>query len=487
MANVCLIYPRDINLNFFPLGLGYVASSLMKNNHDVIFLDITEKDLGLLNRIRDRKPDIVGISVTTPQLKLAKTVIGLIKNLMPGVPIVAGGIHPSYFKSKFMDELGVDYIIYGEGEVTMCELCDCLRHGSSDLSKIHGLIFRGRDGGITVNPPRKLIEDLDTLAFPARELVNYETYLQPPGLIRGVWTRRCANITTSRGCPGRCTYCGVNYLWGNTYRRRSVDNVLEEIDLIASKYNVDGLYFMDDTFLMGSKWVEEFSEKFITKKYDIKWACYSRADTVNERMLKAIRRAGCVQVEYGIESCSERVLNKIKKRTNFKQVSESVKMTRAIGMRALGSFIFGFPDDSAGDLKETISSSSKMDLDFVTCYFATPYPGSELYEQAVKENRILERDMSNWYVRNNNIWKVSLDQKILSDYRNTFLRANRYKNILFFLKNPGFLIKLALFVINNYKALFKSVVRTVKGKCFDDFGYYFYTYLSADPNSRNRL
>jgi anaerobic magnesium-protoporphyrin IX monomethyl ester cyclase len=266
-------------------------------------------------------------------------------------------------------------------------------------------VFKDRNGKIIINPPRKLIENLDSLPFPARELVNYNTYLQPPGLIRGIWTNRCGNITTSRGCPGRCTYCGVNYLWGDTYRRRSVDNVLEEIDLMVSKYDLDGLYFMDDTFLMGSKWIEEFSEKFITRKYDFKWACYGRVDTVNEGMLKAVKRAGCVQVEYGIESCSERVLNKIKKRTNFKQISESIKMTKDIGIRALGSFIFGFPDDSIADLKETITSSSKIGLDFVTCYFATPYPGSEFYEQAVKENRILEHNMSNWYVRNNNIWK----------------------------------------------------------------------------------
>ena len=487
MAKVCLIYPRDINLNFFPLGIGYVAASLIKNNHDVTLLDIAERDLNLLNKLKVHKPDIVGISIVTPQLKLAEMAINRIKNVMPDVPIVAGGIHPSYFKDEFLSEFNVDYVVYGEGEGTMCELCESLKHDSGNLSHIYGLVFKDRNGKIIINPPRKLIENLDSLPFPARELVNYNTYLQPPGLIRGIWTNRCGNITTSRGCPGRCTYCGVNYLWGDTYRRRSVDNVLEEIDLMVSKYDLDGLYFMDDTFLMGSKWIEEFSEKFITRKYDFKWACYGRVDTVNEGMLKAVKRAGCVQVEYGIESCSERVLNKIKKRTNFKQISESIKMTKDIGIRALGSFIFGFPDDSIADLKETITSSSKIGLDFVTCYFATPYPGSEFYEQAVKENRILEHNMSNWYVRNNNIWKVKLDQETLLAYRNMFLKTHRYNNILFFLKNPGFLIKLLLFMLKNYNALLKSVARIIKERCFDDFGYYFYTYLSANLNSRNKL
>lgn len=487
MANVCLVYPRDINLNFFPLGIGYVASSLASNNHDVMLLDITKNDLPLLDRLKDHKPDIVGISITTPQLKLAEMLIRRIKDVMDNVPIVAGGIHPSYFKNTFLDEFNVDYIVYGEGEITMCELCDSIKDDIDALAEIKGLIFRDRNGRAIINPPRELVEDLDSIPFPARGLVNYDTYLQPPGIIRGIWTERCGNISTSRGCPGKCTYCAVNYLCGNTYRRRSVDNVLEEIDLMVSQYGIDGLYFMDDTFLMGTKWIEEFTEKFIARKYNLKWSCYGRVDTVNERILSAIRKAGCVQVEYGIESCSERVLSRIKKRTSFEQTAMAVKMTRDSGIRALGSFIFGFLDDSAEDLAETIRLSSSIGLDFVTCFFATPYPGSELYEEAVKEDRILEHDMSNWYVRNNNIWRVSLDKETISNYRNKFLRAYRYKNILFFAKNPIFLLKLSLFMLKNLKALFKAVIRTTRERSPDDFGYYFYIYLSKNLKDRNRI
>jgi len=487
MAQVCLIYPRDINLNFFPLGIGYIASSLIKDDHEVMLLDIAEDDLPILNKLKEHNPDIVGISITTPQLKLAEMVIKHIKKILPGVPIVAGGIHPSYFKEAFMEEFDIDYVVYGEGEVTMCELCGCVMKGPGDLSRINGLIFRDISGKITVNPPRELIEDLNGIPFPARGLVNYETYLQPPGIIRGIWTNRCANITTSRGCPGRCTYCGVNYLCGNSYRRRSVDNVLEEVDLMVSQYSIDGLYFMDDTFLMGTKWIEEFCEKYILRKYDLKWSCYGRVDTVNESILGAIKRAGCVQVEYGIESCSERVLKSIKKKTNFEQTTRAVKMTKNNRMRALGSFIFGFADDTEEDLTETITLATKIDLDFMTCFFATPYPGSELYEQAVKEDRILERDMSKWYVRNSNIWKVKLEEKTIACYRNKFLKSYRYRNLLFFIKNPIFLLKLSVFMLKNFKALVKSVARTIQERCLDDFGYYFYIYLSENLKNRNKI
>lgn len=487
MAKVCLIYPRDLNLDFFPLGIGYVASSLIKNNHDVTLLDIKENDIPLLDRLRELKPDIVGISITTPQLKLARMAVNRIRQVISGVPIVAGGIHPSYFKSIFLSEFDIDYVIYGEGEVTMCQLCEAIKSDSYSLASINGLIFKDKNGKIIVNPPRDLIKDLNSIPFPARQLVNYQTYLQPPGLIRGIWTNKCGNITTSRGCPGRCTFCGVNYLYGNTYRRRSVENVLEEIDLMVSEYVIDGLYFMDDTFLMDTKWVEEFTEKFIARKYNLKWSCYGRVDTVNEKMLKAIKKAGCVQTEYGIESCSESVLKCIKKRTSFEQIAKAVKMTKDNGLRALGSFIFGFPDDSEEDLAQTIALAAKVKLDFLTCYIATPYPGSELYEQAVKENRVLEPDMSNWYVRNSGIWKVNLDEKTILKYRNILLKSYRYRNTLFFLKNPVFLLKLCGFMLKNYKALFKSLSLAIKEKCFDDLGYYFYISLPENSSNRNRI
>lgn len=485
MAKACLVYPRDLNLNFFPLGIGYIASSLMRRGHEVTLLDITEDDMRLLDNFTEYRPDIFGISITTSQLKLAKEAVRRIRSIAPGVPIAAGGIHPSYFKETFIDRFDVDYVVYGEGEETMCELCGAIGGGKKDKTLINGLVFRDASGKTVVNPPRDLIGDLDSIPFPARELVNYETYLQPPGIIRGIWTNRCANITTSRGCPGRCTYCGVNYIYGKAYRRRSVDNVLKEIDLLVSRYAIDGLYFMDDTFLMNSGWITEFAEKFIARKYGIKWSCYGRVDTVNEGMLRAIKEAGCVQVEYGIESCSDKVLRRIKKKTNFVQISEAVKLTKKNGIRALGSFILGFLEDSVEDMADSIRLASTLKLDFVMCFFATPYPGSELYEDAVRENRILESDMSKWYVRNCGIWKVGLDEKTIAYYRNRLLRSYRFRNLLFFIKNPAYLARLFFFMARNCKALFAAIVRTVKEGSPDDFGYYFYICLSANLKNRN--
>ncbi len=483
-AKACLIYPRDLNLNFFPLGLGYVGSFLKEKGHAVTFLDITKHEVGLLSRLKSNPPDIAGLSVTTPQLSLARTVIRNIRALFPKTKIVAGGIHPSYFKERFIRENNVDFVVYGEGEITMDELCRSIPGG--DFSRIKGLIYKEGDR-IIVNPPRELVSDLDTLPPPLREAVNYETYLRPPGLIRGLWTKRSANLATSRGCPGRCTYCGVNYLWGTKYRRRSTDNVLKEIDVLVDRYHVDGLYFMDDTFLMNEQWIREFCEKLKKRRYRLTWSCYGRIDTVTPGMLGAIREAGCVQVEYGIESCSDRVLAAIDKKVNVLRIKDVVRMTKKAGLRVLGSFVMGLPEEDENDLEKSIGTASALNLDFVTCYFATPYPGSQLFERAVAENRIVETDLSRWYIRNAGIWRVNLDPDTLARYRSRFLKKYRLRNVLFFVKKPVFIIRVLFLLAANVGALSRAIFDSLKIRSLDDLGYFFYSRMTARLRGRNKL
>jgi anaerobic magnesium-protoporphyrin IX monomethyl ester cyclase len=486
MAKVCLIYPRDLNMHFFPIGLGYVAAYLKEQGHQVIFLDISKNDLHLLHHPQIVHCDLVGLSMTTPQLGLAKKVITILKEARKDLPIVAGGVHPSFFKGQLIQDLNIDYVIYGEGELTLNELVNALQQNKDHLSSINGLVFReGKE--IITNPPREVIPDLDRLPFPARDLVNFRSYLQPPGLIRGIWTNRSTNMTTSRGCPGRCTYCGGNFIFNRKYRRRTVDNVLEEIDLLVKDYQVDGISFQDDTFLMNTQWIEEFSEKFISRQYGIKWSCFGRVDTVNEKIIKAIKKAGCVQIEYGIETGSERVLKEIKKNTNLEQIRKAIRMTKEHGIRAFGCFMFGFTDDTEEDLQKTIDLVGQLKLDFAACYYTIPFPGSELYDRAVKENRILEPDMSKWYIRVDNIWKVNLDSSTIIKYKKEFFKKVRYNNLMFFLKRPVFMLRLIFLFIRNIKATMQSIFQSIKYHSFDDFGYYFYAFQSKGMKDRNKI
>jgi len=484
MAKVSLIYPRDMNLNFFPLGVGYIASFLKNSGHSVKLLDVREEEISQLSILKGDPPDIVGFSITTPQVPVASKMIEYVRKLLPSTYIVVGNIHPAYFKETYMRESNVDFIVLGEGEVTMCELCDAI-DGKKHFSEIRDLIYC-KDGKVIVNPPRPLIDDLDALPFPFREGVNYETYLQPPGLIRGLYTRRCANLTTSRGCPGQCNYCGVNFLFEKKYRRRSVENVLAEIDELVDRYKIDSIYFMDDTFLMNSRWILDFCEKLQNHPYRLVWSCYGRVDTVKKEMLLAAKKAGCVQVEYGIESCSNKTLKRMGKHVRVDQIKDTIQMTKDAGLRALGSFMVGFPEENEEDILDSMRCSSGLALDFVTCYFTTPYPGSDLYEQAIQEHRIIESDFSKWYVRNTNIWRVNLSIGTLEQYRAKFLKQHRLRNISFFLKKPIYVMNILMLFLRNIKAIYQASKDSFRTRSWDDFGFYFYVYMTSGQGGRNR-
>ncbi|KMY68320.1 hypothetical protein AAU61_01060 [Desulfocarbo indianensis] len=484
MARVCLIYPRDIGLNFFPLGIGYIAAYLAQKGHQVRILDITQSELKLLLELPRSEVDIIGLSITTPQLALAQNIIHLLREHFPGTPIVVGGIHPSYFKETFLDENDADYLVYGEGEVTMDELCQAIDRGGTQIKDIQGVVYRQGSKSV-INPPRPVIGDINQLPLPLREAVNYSAYLQPPGLIRGIWTQRCANLTTSRGCPGQCSYCGVNYIYGRRYRRRSVDNVLAEIDILVERYNVDGLYFMDDTFLLNTNWVEEFCHKLVQRNYCLRWSCYGRVDTIRESMIEAAKQAGCVQIEFGIESGSPAILKRIKKGTSLEQIQAAVNMAHDHGIRALGSFIIGFAEDTEEECQETVELAGKLGLDFTTCYYATPYPGSQIYEEAVKNDCLLEHDFSKWYVRTPNIWRVKLTPEKLVKNRLALLKSCRLRNSIFFMRSPSLMFRMAWLLATHPVALARSILDSMRNRCFDDLGYYFYTHLEGGLGGRN--
>ncbi|MBI4709156.1 MAG: radical SAM protein [Candidatus Portnoybacteria bacterium] len=222
---------------------------------------------------------------------------------------------------------------------------------------------------------------------------------------------------------------------------------------------------------------------FSTNK--LRWSCYGRVDTVNERILRAIKKAGCVQVEYGIEAGSPRVLEMIKKNTNIEGIKKAIRLTKEIGLRALGSFIFGFANDTEQDFKESIELAEELDLDFAVAFFATPYPASEIYDKAMAENRIIEPDMSKWYMRNNNIWRVDLDKEIIKRWRDEFMKRVRWSNLKFFLKKPSLLFNVSLLMLKNIGAVYKAAKESIKMRSFDDFGYYFYVYLAQNLKNRN--
>jgi radical SAM superfamily enzyme YgiQ (UPF0313 family) len=231
---------------------------------------------------------------------------------------------------------------------------------------------------------------------------------------------------------------------------------------------------MDDTFLIDRKWIAEFSEVFKKKKFGIKWSCYGRADTVSKEMFKMIKDAGCIQVEFGVESGSDRVLSYIKKGMTINDIKRVFSLAKGSGLRTLGMFMMGFPTETKEEVEETIRKAKEINPDFATCYYATPYPGSEFYEYVRKNGLITDNDYSNWYVRNVGIWKADLPWSQLVKLHVKFLKTFRVKNTYFFIKNYRFLFRLLVLVLSDPSACvsaFKDVI--FKYKCFDEFLYSF--------------
>jgi radical SAM superfamily enzyme YgiQ (UPF0313 family) len=254
-----------------------------------------------------------------------------------------------------------------------------------DLENINGLYY-WNDGEIISNGPPDLIDDLDSIPFPARHLLNFDPYLVPPGMIRGFVKGRVTTIFTSRGCPYPCTYCASSNVQGKKIRRRSVANVVQELEALVRDYRINGFYICDDLVTGDHEWIIEFSEKLKAKSLGLVWACQSRVDTLDDEMLAAMRSSGCVQIDFGVESGSDKTLKTMKKSTSVEAARHAFSMTRKAGVRSCATFIIGFPNETEQDMEETFEFAKEINADYTAFYFLTPYPGTPIYHTAVANN-----------------------------------------------------------------------------------------------------
>ncbi len=318
----------------------------------------------------------------TPNIGDAVSLITEIKEKMPWVITVLGGCHITFLPEETMDACpAIDIGVLGEGEVTMLELVHKIEDGEP-LDDVDGLVIR--DGGkIRKTRPRRLIENLDSLPFPARHLLPMEKYTalgeQAP----------LGNVMTSRGCPFRCTFCSSSRIFGSTFRARSAENVCEEVSELVEKYKINFIEFTDDTFTVNKK--RSFKLAALLRKLDVSWAFGSRVDLISEELLRAFRRSGALVFYMGIESASERVLKLLKKGIRLEQVRSAIASAKKVGLETVGSFIIGTPGERKEDALETIRFAISSGIDYAQFTAMTPYPGTEVYELA-KMNGLLETE-----------------------------------------------------------------------------------------------
>jgi anaerobic magnesium-protoporphyrin IX monomethyl ester cyclase len=375
-----------------PLGLAYLAAVLEKEGHLVKIIDapVLKASLHQVEReLECNQPGMIGVTSTTPTIYEALSVIKVAKKVCPNAVTVLGGPHASFLASETLKGCReLDVTCRGEGEKTILELVRAVEQKES-LSNVKGIVFRSGEN-IIETMPQPWIKDLDSLPFPARHLLPMDKYT-----ILGKKST-IGNIISSRGCPFYCTFCESSLLFGRMFRARSPKNVVDEMKQLINEYHPKTIEFSDDLFTLNMKRTETICDEIRRRGLDIPWACSSRVDTVSRSLLRKMKKAGCILIYYGVESGSQRVLNLMRKHIKIEQIIKAIKWTKEVGIEILASFIIGFPGETREDMQKTIAFAKRLDVDYAQFSFATPYPGTELYQMAKEKGLLLTEDWSQY-------------------------------------------------------------------------------------------
>lgn len=368
-----------------PLNLAYLASYLREHRPDseVSILDAEAYELSYedtIEKVLKIKPDLLGITTTTPSFDVITELIHRTHKRFPEIPIVLGGPHATGSPEACASTEGIYAVVVGEGELTFVDIYDVVKeHGT--LDKVSGIWFRS-NGSVKFTGKRPLIKCLDSIPFPARDLLPTHLYYSPP--TKSLSDEQVANIISSRGCPFNCTYCLSDMMWDKKYRHRSPENVINEIENLINAYGVKEFNFNDDLFTANKKRLKHFCELLIKKDLNVKWVCMSRADYIERDILVLMKKAGCGKIAMGLESGSEKVLKIMKKRIDLSRSVKAVQEIKNAGIKVGVSFVIGHVGETEETIQKTIKLAKICNPDTIAFFQASPYPGTEFYRM-VKE------------------------------------------------------------------------------------------------------
>ncbi len=385
-----------------PLGLLYIATVLKKAGHKikVIDSDIDGYNLGsIIKEIKENRPSVVGITATTPIFQSVIEIIKQIKTDFSDVITFIGGYHFTALPIQSMENCPADYGFYGEAEATVTELINYLGECKAKKNKIDpiklktidGLLFR-HNSKIIINKKRPLIKDLDRIPFPRREFLRYKKYewsVPKKGLIP------VTSITTQRGCPFQCTFCGAQTMFPGI-RYRSNKNIIEELDYLVNNLKIHHIQFQDDTLTLNRKKIEEMSKLIKKNNLRFTWEGYTRANTIDEPLLRLLQSVGLVRLSFGVESGNEKILKAIKKGIKKEDFVKAYDICHKLKIETRCSLMLGHPFETKDTIKETIEFAKKLKCYQAYINITMPYPGSELLEEARKGFGGIKLLTENW-------------------------------------------------------------------------------------------
>ena len=375
---ILLVYPptrfssyNSIGLTKPPLGLAYLAA-VIKDEHEVkiIDFDIEKRDW---RRYPYQNFDVVGISAETAKYPVSLKVAAVAKER--GAIVVMGGPHVSFLDSDALNSGVVDFVVRNEGEHAFALLLKSLC-GEISIEDVRGISYL-KNGELTRTADSPFIEDLDSLPFPARDLLPLHLYRSRTE------GRPTTTMMTSRGCPFSCNFCSSSRLFGRRWRARSVESIFEEMEMLHRKYGFSGLSIMDDTFTLSVDRAVKLSEKLQKKGWDLVWSVLSHVSVVvkNPDMFKKMAGSGLRSVFIGFESGSQKVLEGYQKRTSIKESYEAMRILKENALKVDGSFIIGALNETKQMINETIDFARRLNPDSAQFTILTPYPGTKLFDQ----------------------------------------------------------------------------------------------------------
>lgn len=394
-----IVVPRFIDAPgqsyHFPIGLGYIASSLKHHGHQVDCLNLNHHH-GPLDEVMGRRLSRGDIGAVlsgglSAHYSKIKDLFDTVQRLSPGLVKIGGGGIVSSEPELMLRAFGLDFGVIGEGEATIGELADALEQGRS-LNTVNGIAYADNNGQVIVTPPRPVSKNLEQIPWPDYEGLEIEAYLddQTPAdqfFYYPFDDPRVLPIINSRSCPFRCTFC--YHPLGNQYRERPLDDFFAEVEFLVTKYRVNGLCILDELFANRRERVQEFCRHI--KKFNLKWLVNLRVDGVDRELLQMMKAAGCYYVCYGVESASDTVLKSMKKKITRAQIDQALRDTAQTGLGIQANLIFGDPAETRETVQESLNWYTKHPEYQVNLAMISLYPGTELYRRAVERGLIKDR------------------------------------------------------------------------------------------------
>jgi radical SAM superfamily enzyme YgiQ (UPF0313 family) len=385
-VKIGLIFPnKDRKDKTVHLGLGYLAAYSRKEHQDIVFsiLDTRISTKKEVEKFIRSDFDLIGLTVLSPIYYEVVSLVEKIQQSSPQIPIIVGGPYVTTMMEEIFEGIDVDYAVYGEGEITFSEFIYFLKK-ERKVEAINGLIYRNEENIIVKNPPRKQIKDLDEIPFPAYDLFKMNKYPMH-------------RITTTRGCPYKCVFCNSSSIWDWKWRKRSVENIVEEIQFLLKNHEKKVFFLNDNTFNVDLERIELFCNTLIEKKIDILWSTPVKVEIMTQEVAALMKKAGCYNVGVGIESANNEILKNIRKKTTIEEINQGISIFKKAGIEVLGQFVIGSPGETLETVKESIDYAKKSELDFVMFYAILPFKGTEQWDYVIESGYFSMREIHKFH------------------------------------------------------------------------------------------